>query len=522
MHWNLLFSLSPALGAVICGSLSVYTWRVRALEGARTLSLFAASAFVWCALAVFEYLSVSPLFKILFSKLEYLGAVSVPLLWLLFAAHYTRRDTWVTKRMIIALGLIPCVTFALVVTNEWHKLIWSSVGFQAQSLIFEHGPWFNFVHIPYSYTLILLGMGFLALSLLTDSPIYRIQTSILLLAGLFPALSNFLYLILDARPVGFDPTLLGIALGSALLVYGLIRADLIQVAPMSYRTVFLNTADGVVLLTNDNRITDLNPVARDILNLELNEVRGEALGEVAPPYHALATRREEDTTSTIQGQHVGYPRYFQVRVKVMHEGKRRMGKIMIIRDITTEKHQQAELERIAYLDSLTGLPNRRQLTREVDKAISLAARYRWNLAFLYIDLDKFKLINDTYGHDVGDGVLGHVATCLKREVREGDTVARLGGDEFAALIYNADRASALETCQRLLQTLAQPVKLGDHQVKVEASIGVASYPKDGATMADLLRYADTAMYRAKGGDSGIEFYRECAESTEEAKQDASV
>ncbi|MEO1447836.1 MAG: GGDEF domain-containing protein, partial [Cyanobacteria bacterium J06635_11] len=111
--------------------------------------------------------------------------------------------------------------------------------------------------------------------------------------------------------------------------------------------------------------------------------------------------------------------------------------------------------------------------------------------------NRFKPINDQYGHDVGDLVLQHFARCLNRSVRKGDMVARLGGDEFAALLYNADRTVAYEVRSRLTKILAQVTVIAGQRFTLSASIGVAYYPVDGRTLPDLLRQADVDMYQAK-------------------------
>ena len=176
-------------------------------------------------------------------------------------------------------------------------------------------------------------------------------------------------------------------------------------------------------------------------------------------------------------------------------GLRLMGSVT---DITALKESQHRLEHLAYHDALTQLPNRSLLADRMHMAIAQAERNGTLAAIAYLDLDDFKPINDTLGHDMGDRLLIEIARRLNASTRAGDTVARLGGDEFA-LIYNGlERGEDCEpTLTRLLESIASPILLQGHELHVTASIGVALCPLDGNTPASLLRHADQAMYLAK-------------------------
>jgi diguanylate cyclase (GGDEF)-like protein/PAS domain S-box-containing protein len=170
----------------------------------------------------------------------------------------------------------------------------------------------------------------------------------------------------------------------------------------------------------------------------------------------------------------------------------------VARDITDRKRIEARIFYQAYHDILTGLPNRKFFGEQLDLAIGRARKTRGELAVLFIDLDRFKLVNDTLGHIKGDELLQMAATRLKDIVRQGDTLARLGGDEFTLLLpHLRDRKDAAKIAEKLLQCLEQPFILDRREVHISASIGIAVYPADGDTMDDLLRHADIAMYQVK-------------------------
>jgi diguanylate cyclase (GGDEF)-like protein len=164
------------------------------------------------------------------------------------------------------------------------------------------------------------------------------------------------------------------------------------------------------------------------------------------------------------------------------------------------------LEHLAYFDALTGLANRRLLRERSEAQIALARRNGSSIAMLYMDLNRFKAINDSLGHGAGDELLKQVAARLRETVRESDTFARLGGDEFA-LVLDGGQEDAMRAAQRITQLLRQPFTLGAQEITVNISIGIALLPEDSASFDELTKHADIAMYRAKADGGGHRFYQ---------------
>lgn len=169
----------------------------------------------------------------------------------------------------------------------------------------------------------------------------------------------------------------------------------------------------------------------------------------------------------------------------------------IAHDVTEIKAVEQRIEHIAYHDDLTGLPNRALLSQRADLALALAARRNQELAVLFVDLDRFKEVNDSLGHAEGDALLVQVAARLQTVTRSADTICRLGGDEFVLLLLETGQQGALRVADRLLAAFREPFALAGHGLGVTASIGIALYPHDGGDFAELLKNADTALYRAK-------------------------
>lgn len=168
------------------------------------------------------------------------------------------------------------------------------------------------------------------------------------------------------------------------------------------------------------------------------------------------------------------------------------------RDVTQLKHQEKTIRKLAYQDALTGLPNRALFMDRLSSALSLAERRRKRTAVLFVDLDDFKIINDTLGHLAGDELLMQASQRIQTCTRAYDTVARLGGDEFAIVLQDVDHAEdVIPFINRLNSTFAKPMNILDNKLHITASIGVSVFPDDSETVEDLMRHADTAMVRAK-------------------------
>lgn len=199
-----------------------------------------------------------------------------------------------------------------------------------------------------------------------------------------------------------------------------------------------------------------------------------------------------------------------ISAKCMVDGEPEKGTIWIYQDITLQKESLEELRLLANYDTLTGLPNRSLFMDRLNSQLELAGLKKNMFAVMFIDLDRFKHINDSLGHDAGDELLKHVARLLKECVRDSDTVARLGGDEFTVLLTDLDAKDvAGKIARKVISSLKQALLLDNQEVTISPSIGISIYPDDSNSLASLLRNADAAMYYAKSaGRNNYQFYTE--------------
>jgi len=239
------------------------------------------------------------------------------------------------------------------------------------------------------------------------------------------------------------------------------------------------------------------------------EVIGDAPYEAIKPHLERVQAGEEVRFEAERASRAGAKHHFDVHYlpHVAEDGKV-LGHFGIMHDITARKQNEKLLEYLATHDQLTGLPNRNLLSEHLQHAMSRATRAGHKVGALFVDLDRFKNVNDTLGHDAGDRLLKAVAERFRGTVRGADMVARLGGDEFVVLMDDVHEIQEAATlAHKLVTILAQPFTVDGHDLYVSASVGVAVAPEDGLDASSLLKHADIAMYRAKSqGKNNFQFY----------------
>lgn len=290
-------------------------------------------------------------------------------------------------------------------------------------------------------------------------------------------------------------------------------------AELNLAAIVFDIADEAIMITDpDNRIVKVNPAFTGITGFEAKEVIGRNPTLLASMQHDAAVYRTLWEKLDAEGAWRGeiwdrrkngeiYVEWMSIKVLKGENGEISRF-VAMFSDITQRKEDDERFKHLAHYDVLTGLPNRLLFGDRLSQALSKAKREKSELAILFIDLDKFKPINDNFGHDVGDMLLREVAQRLTGSVRESDTVSRLGGDEFVVLIPEVGTADdALNVAEKVLTTIRLPYALAGHTVSISASIGIALFPQHGDTGSDLMRHADVAMYRAKRkGQSLVRFY----------------
>lgn len=272
-----------------------------------------------------------------------------------------------------------------------------------------------------------------------------------------------------------------------------------------YRLVFENTPLGILHFDGQGRIVTCNDSLVQIVgSFKKETLIGFNLLHLPETGLANAIRQALNCQSAyyqgnFQSIAAGKPTPIEAQIApVMSDDGSPLGGVIIVSDITERKHYEETIRHLAYHDALTGLPNRLLIHDRIAVALPQSRRQNQMLALFYLDLDNFKIINDTLGHMVGDQLLQEVAQRLKSLVREGDTVARMGGDEFMFLFPGINQAPDAERiADKILESFALPFKMDGHEIHITASIGISLFPTDGQDVETLIKNADSALYRAK-------------------------
>lgn len=279
-----------------------------------------------------------------------------------------------------------------------------------------------------------------------------------------------------------------------------------------FRLISTSAMDAILIINPDEAIAYWNPAAEKMFGYTADEVLGKNLHALLTPLHHRedAHRGFERFRQGGQGGVIGrtvemsalrkcgeeFPIELSVSTLTIDNQRHALG---MIRDISERKRAEEQIRQLAYYDTLTELPNRRLLADRLNQALAQAKRYRRSLAVMFLDLDRFKTVNDTLGHDAGDELLKQVASRLISCVRSGDTVSRQGGDEFVIILAEISQASdATVVAEKILDLLHRPFAVLGHTLEITVSIGIAIYPVDGDDDAqELMKKADMAMYSAK-------------------------
>lgn len=283
---------------------------------------------------------------------------------------------------------------------------------------------------------------------------------------------------------------------------------------------FNNIQEGILVCDKNKKIVTLNSAFEEITGYQKLELIGKTPKVLQSGYHDKKFYNKMWTSIHEQGFWRGkiYDRRkdgeiipIWLNISALKDGKGNHSRFIAVHTNLKEIIEtQEKAEFLAYHDSLTGLPNRAKLEEDLTYSLAMAKRNKNSVFVLFIDLDRFKIINDTLGHQTGDELLKVLAQRLQRVLRDTDTVARMGGDEFIIVLdSNQTKKAAGYVCQRILDLIKEPITVKGHVLNTSASIGVSMYPEDGEDISTLIKNADAAMYYAKEkGKNNYQYYDE--------------
>ena len=516
---KVVYGVILLLAVFVATWIVVVTWRWRRVPGSTPLMVQMIGEGVWTlcyALSLFNFIhpASEPFF---WSKLLFIGVVLVPAGFLVWTARYTKRDNWVNKWTIALLCIEPILFNVIVWTDHYHHQF--SGNFAATGKL---GPAFN-LHMLYSYILLLVGAVMLVINWLQMQPAYKKQGLWVLLGLILSTICNIMTIVL--LPVlKLDFTPMGFMIAGVTFTYAQLRHRLFDIMPVARHTIVDGMRDGVVVLDNENRVIDMNSSAQNMLRISIRQAMGQLAAITSPVWHEIdhktagqsesnleiylgdgEERKHIDLTVTVmidkRGQAGGRLAIFRDITHLRKiEGDLRESNKELLRKIEEIEALQEQLRQQAIHDPLTGLYNRRFLEETLGRELAQAQRANEPMSIAMIDIDRFKTINDTYGHSIGDLFLIALGDMLEQKTRTGDFACRFGGEEFIVVMPGAPLEVAAQRINEFRQCFnAIKIDVAGKPVSITFSAGVAGFPLHGMDEKTIISEADRALYAAKEG-----------------------
>jgi diguanylate cyclase (GGDEF)-like protein/PAS domain S-box-containing protein len=496
--------------------------RHRTASGASALRGMLLGMFIWGFSYALTWAFVPLGMKTFWLKVMFVGVLMVPGPFLIFTLRITHRDKWVTFRNLSLLFIEPILILILVWAAP--RTMFASIeplnrdGYHIMQIV--RGTMF-WVNILYSFSLILFSFVLLGITYRNANPFFKKQYLMILLGSSVPfafslqtQMRSNSFAELDRAPVAFG-------ISAVIYVYAIYRHQFMNLIPIARSRLIERMSDGVLVLDLQGRIVDINPAMRNFIDEEPSAYIGRNISDTLKLWNEstehLLTGLEARTEMRLPHRPT---RYLDLRVTPLYDDDQNLsGRLIVFRDVTDRKEVEKDLRHAmdrmqtqlieinllqdqlreqAIRDALTNLFNRRYLEETLERELARASRELYPLCIVMMDIDHFKNVNDTYGHEAGDIVLKTLADTVTTQSRQGDFACRYGGEEIVLVMPNIGIEVARERVNSLHRSIASLyIPFGRFHLNVTMSMGIALYPKHGDTKELLLRAADRALYTAK-------------------------
>ncbi len=520
-----MYILPHSIAAIILISTGIYSIRFRNIPMAFPFGLMMFSASLWCVFYSLEIVTTDFGLKVFWAKARFFGLAPLSSLWLAVAIQHMGSIKWFRGARWLILGIIPALVIILSMTSSHHTLFRYDYRLLPDNGIgvihFTNGPLF-WVYACYAYLLSIVTGVILYLSFRKQNTIKRRQT-VLVISGIS------VFIIVDAlfqvkiTPFpNYNLSSSSLAISGILLSMAVFRYRILDLAPITRVMIMNGISDIIVVADDTGRLLDFNRAASVAFGLSPVSSAGLPLQDIHPFFSGILETGDKypDRTGDTQVCVNGVEKIFEISVKpIRFRGDHIVGTLIHLRDVSGQRRMekeireanaelvarivkieslQAQLRELSIRDPLTGLYNRRYMDETVKRDLLMAIRNQSPLSFALIDIDYFKAVNDTWGHQAGDALLKSLAGLLVENVRKSDMVCRFGGEEFLIVLVGVSSALAQKQVDKIriaFEGITTPYD--DQRIRATFSAGVAAYPEHGCEAPELIRSADEALYRAK-------------------------
>lgn len=519
-HFTPHFAI-PGVTALFSALTTLVAWKRRIAPASQPFVGLMVAITGYAAVAALEAAAIALPAKIFWSKMEYVGTGSIIVFFLIFTLRFTHPKVHLKTSVGSWLWVIPIFNMLLAATNEWHHLVW--INFLpgapgSNMIIYQHGPGYYWT-TAWIYIYVLGGCLLLIKAIFRSSKLHRRQAGLILLGAVIPMIGGSLY-VLRITPPSINITPMSFLLTGLVFLASLRFQRTFDLIPIARDQLVESMDDGVLVLDMHNRVIDLNPAAEQLVSKTVPWV-GQPVDQILQKWPELckfcSDRQETKAEILVELNQV---RWIKVRISPLCDLRGHLtGRLIVLHDMT--QHYQVEMElrqanvrlhqqllaieklqdqlrEQAIRDGLTNLFNRRYFEETLPRELAQAGRNNQAVAVLLLDIDYFKRINDTYGHQAGDRVLQAFANLLCQYGQGGGIPCRYGGEEFALALPEMGTEMAYQRAEQIRRSFQDLRVICDClEIQATVSIGIALFPEDGTTSDDLLNKADQALYAAK-------------------------
>jgi diguanylate cyclase (GGDEF)-like protein len=473
---NVSLSVLLIISSALIGNFVIYGLARRRTPGIYYFCLLMTAMIFHSVGYAFELLSDSVNTMNFWIRVEYIGASFYPFLIMMFTREYTEETSFAGRFVMTLVLMVNVITLILVYTNNYHFLYYSSVSVDYSPgfpiLVLQKGIWYQ-IQVLFLCFSIIYSITVLVIKLKRTSGSYRNKVLLLLMGVTSPVVTMLLYL-LGLGPVYLDMTPFSYFIMSICITIGLFRYDMLILNPITYEKIFQSINEAVLVVDSNDVLVGFNNVSKEFFPSLSNM-------KIGQPFGLIEELKDQDLDS-VNPVHEICDRKYSFKAIAMKPHKVR---IYVANDITESENAKKQLEILATIDSLTGLYNRRFFMEQVE-------RFGSDGVFVIIDLDHFKVINDTFGHFEGDLVLSDFGKLLQRTFPE-HISCRYGGEEFAVFLAE----TGLGEAYKRVESLREKNNNGIQTCKVTFSAGLAEYEIGSGTVSEALIRADQKLYEAK-------------------------